>query len=997
MPERRSPPPSSLAPFGLLGLALLLAGQWLFLDRLERTQAETLRASREAELRQLLPVLRGRSNPVFLAEEFLYANLGHLLSGTRQGFRRFERELRRAYGNEVAFALWDGNGEGRLLRHRHFQPVELDILHKTMGHQYHRETNSWKYAEDHGIRLRQMLGNASLMSVPDNFTNFAEVTMHGRRGALFFALVPPRRLNQSMREALYPYRGAPPNTLPEVRARVAVFLPQRQLTSRRCLVRALRSRSLVRSLPVRIGPARDPSLWLRGSGISPDRLRQILPDQDQGVFVTDTAGLAFIHLSDIPGWVMVHLRRFPPPIRLARTPWMLGLTAAWVGGLLVLGWIGWFQPWRWTASITRKFLTLVLLATFLPSLGMLWIAWTRSRLEANLQELTLFRQAEAELEAMEQSLNQQLQAAVAAARRFLRRPDWRAPVLPSRAAIASAVLDLGIQGAGTVYLVARGHPEVLTFSGELILRPGEPRPPASFATKIGPPKGVVASASSHPTAKMTPLATALLHKVGEHFGFVLAEPGPPRKDVNIEEVRGGVLYEFLEAMVGKDSMLRMVVQTGRLLPFRMLHEVAWAMLEVTRDADRQPHRLFLLIFRREEIQFRNFIARASERHLDRGPFPRLILMNTLAARSSPHIPEWADVFPLATVLLRQAFREQGVQRLILPKPALPAAVGGHRPRGRLLAIARPLKGTDFVAVALRRQPEDDPADPIAVAAVLAGLYPLLIAGLAILFFQRIFLRPVRALQEGVATMAGGQYDVRLPVTSDDELGQLCSSFNRMADGVREKEFLRRFLSDLALEAVEGGQTARATRATGTVIMADIRGFTALAEEHPPEAVVDMLNAYLTVMEVAIEKHAGTIEKFIGDAIFAVFLPMHGRDTPERRAAQAGLDMLKALGRFNRDRQRRGLFTISCGVGIATGELLMGLVGGADGRREFTVTGPTVNRAAAMEKVTKRTVHTKLVVCPLTASRLGEGWTIVPLPTAPGQPPDAYEIGRGASA
>ncbi len=79
------------------------------------------------------------------------------------------------------------------------------------------------------------------------------------------------------------------------------------------------------------------------------------------------------------------------------------------------------------------------------------------------------------------------------------------------------------------------------------------------------------------------------------------------------------------------------------------------------------------------------------------------------------------------------------------------------------------------------------------------------------------------------------------------------------------------------------------------------------------------------------------------------------------------------------------------MGIASGDLLMGLLGRGDGRRDFTVTGPTVLRAAAMEKLTKQTHHTKVVVCPATADRLGEGWALLPLAGPDGQPV-GYEVG-----
>jgi len=160
------------------------------------------------------------------------------------------------------------------------------------------------------------------------------------------------------------------------------------------------------------------------------------------------------------------------------------------------------------------------------------------------------------------------------------------------------------------------------------------------------------------------------------------------------------------------------------------------------------------------------------------------------------------------------------------------------------------------------------------------------------------------------------------------------------------------------------------------MFSDIRGFTTISEEVQPEEVVEMLNQYLTRMEDIIEFHGGRIEKFIGDAIMAVFMPVHGFADPTIRAVDAGLGMVNELSHFNVERMNQKKFPIRIGVGIATGEVLIGILGGKEGRRNVTIIGPVVNEAAKMEKFSKKAGKTFVVVCPQSAEKIkGERWAI----------------------
>ena len=140
----------------------------------------------------------------------------------------------------------------------------------------------------------------------------------------------------------------------------------------------------------------------------------------------------------------------------------------------------------------------------------------------------------------------------------------------------------------------------------------------------------------------------------------------------------------------------------------------------------------------------------------------------------------------------------------------------------------------------------------------------------------------------------------------------------------------------------GGKTTHAS-----ILMADIRGFTTMAEQLAPAQVVRLLNNYLGIMSDIIMHHRGTIDEFIGDAILAVFgAPISYRDHADRALACA-LEMQGAVSQINQENQRHGLPDIGVGIAINTGEVIAGNIGSVK-RVKYGVVGHTVNLTARME-------------------------------------------------
>jgi adenylate cyclase len=133
----------------------------------------------------------------------------------------------------------------------------------------------------------------------------------------------------------------------------------------------------------------------------------------------------------------------------------------------------------------------------------------------------------------------------------------------------------------------------------------------------------------------------------------------------------------------------------------------------------------------------------------------------------------------------------------------------------------------------------------------------------------------------------------------------------------------------------------------TVLFADIRGFTSLAEHAPPEQVVGLLNRYFTAMTEIIFSHSGTLDKYLGDGLMALFGAPHATPQDAANAVAAAVQMQKRMLAFNQELRAEGLREINIGIGLHTGEATVGYIG-SERRSEYTAIGDTVNLAARLE-------------------------------------------------
>lgn len=243
---------------------------------------------------------------------------------------------------------------------------------------------------------------------------------------------------------------------------------------------------------------------------------------------------------------------------------------------------------------------------------------------------------------------------------------------------------------------------------------------------------------------------------------------------------------------------------------------------------------------------------------------------------------------------------------------------------------------------------------------IGGLF-LTTALLIALLFGRMLREDTDKIVDGVVEIEAGNFTAPINVDRSDELGEISQGINSMAQGLANRErikeafgkfvdpkiaetFIKEFIAD------EGRVTMGGQRRYAVILMADIRNFTELSETMPPDRLIALLNEYFVEMVAAVNDHGGLVDKFIGDAIMAVFGIPETKDA-ERRAYETAVAMRERLARLNERLADKGVPRLDNGIGIHAGEVTAGYLGSEE-RLEFTVIGSPVNVASRIEQETK---------------------------------------------
>jgi adenylate cyclase len=195
-----------------------------------------------------------------------------------------------------------------------------------------------------------------------------------------------------------------------------------------------------------------------------------------------------------------------------------------------------------------------------------------------------------------------------------------------------------------------------------------------------------------------------------------------------------------------------------------------------------------------------------------------------------------------------------------------------------------------------------------------------------------------------------------PVNTGDELEDLASGFNRMVDGLKERDKLRttfgKYMTAAVIEQLLAGKVALGGESLRvTILFTDIRSFTTISESMDPQRLVGLLNEYFTEMVNIVMDEGGVVDKYIGDAIMAVFGAPVPKPNDAVNAVRAAIRMRSALKDLNDRLASRGMPELRTGIGIHTGEVVAGNIG-SERRMEYTVIGDAVNLASRLESSTK---------------------------------------------
>ena len=225
------------------------------------------------------------------------------------------------------------------------------------------------------------------------------------------------------------------------------------------------------------------------------------------------------------------------------------------------------------------------------------------------------------------------------------------------------------------------------------------------------------------------------------------------------------------------------------------------------------------------------------------------------------------------------------------------------------------------------------------------------------FLARSVSRPLRQTESAMSRIGSGDLTASVQVVSNDEIGSVGEGFNNMVEGLIERNYIRdtfgRYMSNEVvkeiLQSPDGVKLGGELRNI-TILVSDLRGFTTMTDSLEPHTVIEILNRYFEKMTDVIIKHGGTIDEFTGDGILVFFgapklIPNHAL-----AAVDCALDMQKSLKELNKEYSLLNLPELRMGIGINTGEVVVGNIG-SEKRKKYGAVGSPINVAFRVESLT----------------------------------------------
>jgi len=297
-------------------------------------------------------------------------------------------------------------------------------------------------------------------------------------------------------------------------------------------------------------------------------------------------------------------------------------------------------------------------------------------------------------------------------------------------------------------------------------------------------------------------------------------------------------------------------------------------------------------------------------------------------------------------------------------------------RERYVSYSFPLPTESGTVVALLQRSLDKELAPylrLERTYLILALLGLAISAVVGIWIASGVSKPVLQLAEGARKIGQGDYQYRVNVNQPDEMGLLATSFNHMSAGLAERDQVRDLLGKVVSPAVAAELLRKDVTLGGeerevTVLFSDVRSFTTMCEALAPQEVLGILNRYFTRMSAIVEAHGGVVDKYVGDAIMALFgAPLANPDDADR-AMKTALEMCEALDELNSQWQVRGRPAINVGIGINTDVVIAGNMG-SQARLNYTVIGDGVNLASRLEGLTKTPEYaTRIIISKTTLAK-----------------------------
>ncbi len=232
---------------------------------------------------------------------------------------------------------------------------------------------------------------------------------------------------------------------------------------------------------------------------------------------------------------------------------------------------------------------------------------------------------------------------------------------------------------------------------------------------------------------------------------------------------------------------------------------------------------------------------------------------------------------------------------------------------------------------------------------LAGIASLICVGLLIWWNTRPVARSVTEISEAAEKVENGDYSVTVRENRSDEIGRLKRRFNKMIEGLRQRDLIERTFGrymdkNIAQELMSRPEALHmgGEKRTVTILMADLRGFTQASEKMAPEVVIGMLNRYFARMIAIIDRYRGIIVDFYGDSVLVFFNGLDARLSERASdAVRCAAEMQQQLAVVSQENQEEGLPPLEMGIGIHTGEVVVGNIG-SESRAKYGIVGSAVN-------------------------------------------------------